>query len=856
MSLPQGIVLRITLLGWTITLLSLTIFVAIIVPQQKREFQLNLESKARGVAASIRSTAAGAAVSEDYSAVVDQAMQVISADQAIDYVVMTKNDGFSIVIERAGWKTENLGALWHPVTRTAIGTIGSSPLFGRRVFQYAYPLDYSSIQWGWLHVGLSLNAYDASVLRTYKSTGIIALLCGALGLLIWFGYAARLVRPIKALAGVARLVSADKDYSIRAHKTTDDEIGILVDSFNGMLSQIDVHERSRKVAEDALRESEERYALAVRGANDGLWDWKLDTNKIYFSPRWTRMLGYSDNESWSDPQEWFSRIHPADRAGVEVQLAAHRHGESPEFSSEFRMRDYEGRYIWMLSRGIAIRDSAGLAVRIAGSQTDITEGKTADPLTGLPNRSYFTDKLESAIGARKNPGASLFAVLFLDLDRFKTVNDSLGHAAGDDLLKGVAQRLRVSVRGDDSSARVAGAGSTVARLGGDEFAILLEGIRDERDAVLVAQRILEQFAVAFAIDGRKLLAGTSIGVAMGSSADTPDDLLRNADTAMYFAKTQGRGRFAVFNQGMRELAVARIEVEADLKRAIACNEMKVYYQAEVSTKDHRIIGFEALVRWNHPTRGLLGPNEFISVAEETGLIVPLGLWVLREASRQMVVWQKSMPRAPALTISVNVSFRQLAAAGLARDFEQVLADTGLDPRCLKLEMTESSIIENAEVALVTLRRFKELNIGLEIDDFGTGYSSLGYLRQLPFDTLKIDCSFVKELGTKSDSTEVIRTMFGLAKSLNLNVVAEGVETEDQLTRLRAMGCSLAQGFYFSKPVDAEQARLLIGDGTAPQTGNRTLTNSDRTQSLIALANIGEQEGDWALAGSKVGSDGT
>jgi diguanylate cyclase (GGDEF)-like protein/PAS domain S-box-containing protein len=816
---PKGIALRIALLGWAVMLLTLGIFVAILVPQQKREFQLNLESKARGVAATIGSTAAGAAVSEDYSAVVDQAMQVLSADRAIEYVVMTRNDGFSIVIDRASWKTETLGPAWHPLKRAAVGAIGLSQLFKRPVFQYAYPFDYSGLQWGWIHVGLSLDAYEASVRRTYQSTGIVAFLCGALGLLIWLVYATQLVRPIKALAAVARLVSTDKNYSIRAKKTTDDEIGILVDSFNEMLSQIDLHERSQRIAEDALRESEERYALAVRGANDGLWDWKLDTNKIYFSPRWTSMLGYSDHEGWSDPKEWFSRIHPADRPRVEAQLAAHRKGDTPEFSSEFRMRDTDGRYIWMLSRGIAIRDAKGVAVRIAGSQTDITEGKTADPLTGLPNRSYFTDKVESAIGAKKNPGATPFAVLFLDLDRFKTVNDSLGHEAGDQLLKGVAQRLRLSVRGDDLSGRPASPDSTVARLGGDEFSVLLEGIRDEHDAALVAERILKRFAVPFTIDGRNLFAGCCIGVAMGSSAGTPDDLLRNADTAMYDAKTHGRGAFALFNQGMRERAVARIEIETDLKKAIAGNQLEVYYQPEVSMSDHRIAGFEALVRWNHPARGLLYPGEFISVAEESGLIVPLGLWVLRDACRQMVVWQKSMPRIPALTISVNVSFKQLSTEGLGSDVEQILAETGLDPQCLKLEMTESAVIENAEVALVTLRRFKELKIGLEIDDFGTGYSSLGYLRQLPFDTLKIDYSFVKELGTNADSTGVIRTIFGLAKSLNMNVVAEGVETKDQLTRLKAMGCTLAQGFYFSKPVDATQATALIGDGAGLKLDN-------------------------------------
>jgi len=658
--------------------------------------------------------------------------------------------------------------------------------------------------------------------------------------------------PIAALAGIARLVSVDKNYSIRATKVADDEIGVLIDSFNGMLSQIEIRERDRKIAEDALRESEERYALAAHGANDGLWDWKLATNEIYFSPRWTRMLGYSDNEIWSDPEEWFSRIHPADRERVKAQLAAHCQGSTPEFSSEYRIRHKNGQYIWMLSRGIAVRDEDGAAVRIAGSQTDITEGKIADPLTELPNRIYFMDKLESAFTAKGNPSASSFAVLFLDLDRFKVVNDSLGHAAGDQLLVGVAQRLRSSVRLQGPSGRLAGSASIVARLGGDEFAILVEGIRDQADAAAVAERILKHLGAAFSLDGRQVFAIGSIGIAMSSSGDTPEDLLRNADTAMYYAKAHGRGRFEVFDQGMRERAVARMEIEADLKKAVKAHEFVLHYQPKVSLVDQSITGFEALVRWNHPRRGLLYPSEFIPVAEDTGLIVPLGLWILHEASRQMAAWHKSMIHEFPLSISVNISFKQLAEASLADDVERILGETGLDPRSLKLEITESSIMENADLVMATLRRFKDLNISLEIDDFGTGYSSLSYLRQLPFDTVKIDRSFVKEIGTCDDTTEIIGTILQLARSLGMDVVAEGVETKDQLTRLAAMGCATAQGYYFSKPVDAERAQRLIRDKDSmqrgvqlkpvPEIGSLQQTEIDGLEPVLADVTTGETGG--------------
>ena len=690
--------------------------------------------------------------------------------------------------------------------------------FGRGDLLIFQPIVFQGERIGTVFLRSDINDAYVRLLRYSGIVCVVLVASLALALLLSSRIQRIISGPIKALAAVAQRVSADKNYSIRAKKVADDEIGVLFDSFNEMLSQIEAGERDNKISEEALRESEERYALAAHGANDGLWDWKLGTNEIYFSPRWTRMLGYSDNEIWADPEEWFSRIHPADRQRVRDQLAAHVSGATPEFSSEYRIRHKNGHYCWMLSRGIAVRDEHGVAVRIAGSQTDINEGKVADTLTELPNRVYFIDKLEAALGASKEPGAHPFAVLFFDLDRFKVVNDSLGHAAGDELLIGVAQRLRASVRGPSLAGRPTDSASTVARLGGDEFAVLLEGIREPGDAAIVAERILKQLGAAFYIESRPVFATGSIGIAMSSSGSTPEELLRNSDTAMYYAKAHGRSRFETFNQGMRERAVARIEVEADLEKAIEAHEFVLHYQPMVSMADQRITGFEALVRWNHPKRGLLYPSEFISVAEDTGIIIPLGRWVLNEACHQMAIWHRSMVYKPALTISVNISYKQLAQDGLADDVERILAETGLDPSTLRLEMTESSIMENAQKAVATIRRFKKLNIGLEIDDFGTGYSSLSYLRQLPFDTVKIDRSFVKELGTADDTSEIVKTILQLARSLSMGVVAEGVETKDQLARLTAMGCECGQGYYFSKPMDADSAQRLIRDKELLQRG--------------------------------------
>jgi diguanylate cyclase (GGDEF)-like protein/PAS domain S-box-containing protein len=646
-------------------------------------------------------------------------------------------------------------------------------------------------------------------LRLRRYTGIVCLvLLVSLGVALMLS--ARMQRaitePIAELSKVARLVSGKKDYSVRAARHTTTEIGFLIDSFNEMLSQIEFREEARRGAEESLRESEERYALAARGANDGLWDWKLTTGKIYFSPRWNQMLGDPETEKWTDPEDWFSRIHPSDRERVKSEIAAHREGRTKEFVSEYRIRKRNGTFIWMLSRGIVVRDAAGTAVRMAGSQTDITEGKIADPLTGLSNRLYFMDRLENSIEAARYRDVR-FAVLFLDLDRFKLINDSLGHAAGDELLEGIAGRLRARVREFDAvhGGRVA---SIASRLGGDEFGILVN-IHQPSEAALLADRILQHLSAPFQIDGRQVFATVSIGIALSSSGDTPEELLRRADTAMYRAKTGGKARFAVFDEGMRTEAISRLEIETELRTAIDERQLTLHYQPQVSIHGQRITGFEALVRWKHPVRGLVQPSEFIPVAEETDLIVPLGRWVLGEACRQMAEWQRDVAFEPPLTIAVNVSFKQLTDAGFVEDVRRILAETGLCPGTLKLEMTESAVMENPAAAIDTLRRLKDLNAGLEIDDFGTGYSSLSHLNSLPFDTLKINRSFVGKLSGDKESWAIVKTILDLARSMNLDVVAEGVETADQLQTLAALGCARAQGYYFSKPVAADAVPRLF-----------------------------------------------
>ena len=570
----------------------------------------------------------------------------------------------------------------------------------------------------------------------------------------------------------------------------------------------------RKRAEEALRESEERYALAARGTNDGLWDWDLSAHRVYFSTRWKEMLGYRDAEIDGKPEEWLSRIHKEDRVRVQSELEARWYGAAEgECAVEHRMLHKDGTYRWMLSRGVVQRDEQGKAVRMAGSQTDITSSKAFDPLTGLPNRTQFHERLAACLEhAAANP-APPFAVLLLDLDRFKVVNDSLGHAAGDELLIHVAQRLRSAVRSTPPGMR----GEThdlIARMGGDEFAILLENV-DGEGAIRIAERIRESVHAAFKLENREVFTTVSIGIAPGHPEyRTPTEILRDADTAMYKAKSSGRSRYEVFDESMRTQAVERLDLESDLRRAIDNREFVLYYQPKVSLKSNKIMGVEALLRWRHPTRGMISPDQFIPLAEETGMIVPIGLWVMREACLAMQGWHAEFPMIPPLEVSVNVSVRQFREPDLHGQIAAILAETGLDPATLQLEITESVLMDDLDEVAKLLSRLKTLGVGLKIDDFGTGYASLKCLSRLPFDVLKIDRSFVLNMAEKDGSNETVRTILLLAESLGMEVVAEGIEKKEQLVELQSLDCDYGQGFYFSPPVDQEALAALIRQSQA------------------------------------------
>jgi len=570
----------------------------------------------------------------------------------------------------------------------------------------------------------------------------------------------------------------------------------------------------RAAAEEALKVSEERYALALAGANDGIWDWDLSTNVMYFSARWKAMLGLDAEATSSSPTEWFRRVHPGDIGSLRATMAAHCSDQSGHFEHEHRVRHRDGTYRWMLCRGAAVQGSDGQAVRMAGSLTDVTEWHLAreqlreaalhDPLTGLPNRALFMEMLEHAVAKSRRPGKHLFGTLFIDVDRFKAINDSLGHFIGDQLLIAVSQRLQTCIRSRD----------VIARLGGDEFTILLNDVRHPAEVTLTATRIKQSFTTPFKLEGHEVFVTASIGVALSSTADTcAEDILRDADTAMYRAKTLGRNRQEIFDVSMRAPAMDRLNLENDMRLGIERGEFQLCYQPIVSLATEQLASFEALLRWKRRDGRIMMPSEFIPIAEETGLIDQLGMWTLREACRQLGVWADRLPSASQLAITVNVSSRQLMHPEFIEQVAAAVRDAGVRPESLCLEITESTLIHSLDRAANLLGELRALGLQVFLDDFGSGYSSLSYLHRFPVNALKIDRSFMSSLAANTaDRPAIVESIIALAQSVGADVVAEGVETREQLRRLRQIGCGYAQGFLFAEALAPSAAEALIAHG--------------------------------------------
>jgi diguanylate cyclase (GGDEF)-like protein/PAS domain S-box-containing protein len=603
-------------------------------------------------------------------------------------------------------------------------------------------------------------------------------------------------------------------------------IAIVYLTYHTYLKNIETVERH--VA--ALRESEERFRSAFDYAAIGMALASPEGRWLQVNRSLCDILGYTEQELLGMT---FQEItHPDELSSVLSHVRQMLEGKLPTCQTEKRYLHKDGHVVWIYLSISRVRDARADGAHLIFQIQDITDRKQAerqllhdafhDALTGLSNRALFIDRLKLALARHKRLGADHFAVLFLDLDRFKVINDSLGHAIGDQLLVGIARRLETCLR----------PGDTVARLGGDEFTILLEDVTDTREVTAIAQRIQKELSLPFNLGGHEVFTSASIGIAPSTTGyERPDDILRDADTAMYRAKSLGKSRYEIFDREMHTRAVNLLHLETDLRRALDRREFAVYYQPVVSLETGAVLGFEALLRWRHPAHGFISPAEFIPVAEETGLILPIGRWALEEACRQMREWQLQFPRAAELYVSVNLSGRQFANPELCEQIKEALETTELRPGSLKLEITESVVMENIEKTIEMLRQLRALGVESSIDDFGTGYSSLSYLHHFPSTTLKIDRSFISRMGGADENTEIVRTILLLARNLGMQVVAEGVETEEQLAQLRALSCDYGQGYLFSKAVNPSAVGRMLSEPSPPSLRS---ANSKETAGLRVL----------------------
>lgn len=583
-----------------------------------------------------------------------------------------------------------------------------------------------------------------------------------------------------------------------------------LDQLNNELEQrVSLRTQQLQAVNQRLQASEERLESILNTLEDVIWSATISPFQIlYLNPAVTSLYQHSVEDFLKNSELWFEAIHPEDRLGVRASMKAMTNRGSLDI--EYRILRPDGDIRWVRNRSHLLVTNDATPIRMEGIITDISDRKRAeqqlmhdalhDALTQLPNRTLFIERIEHALKRKRRRPDYTFAVLFIDLNRFKIVNDSLGHGVGDRLLVEVAKRLLHCTRPED----------TVARLGGDEFTILLDEIVDTADVIACVERIQSELDLPINVLGNTVFTGASIGIAIATEAYTAaSDLLRDADIAMYRAKEIRKSGYELFDQVMYAQTMRRLKLENDLRISLEQQAFQLYYQPIISLADQHLLGFEALVRWQHPVEGMISPDEFINIAEETGLIVPIGSWILAQACRQIREWQLRYQNYRHLRININVASQQIREPSLLDTIDHILHEVGLSGSYLRMEITESTLMQQTEVTIQTLKQIRQRQIQISIDDFGTGYSSLNYLTRFPINNLKIDQSFVGRMHLDPDSFEIVRTITALAHTLGMDVTAEGIERPEQLDQLKALGCELGQGYFFSQPLAAEAAEAFL-----------------------------------------------
>ena len=660
------------------------------------------------------------------------------------------------------------------------------------------PIHESQKHLGYVHMRINQTAGQEAIVRTVYQGIAFTILSILIGVLFAYLVVKGLIGSLLDLMQSVKKFH-DGDKNSLADESGVQEIAKLAREFNLLTHTLND-------AEDLNEKLTERLKLAFIATQDGLWDWDIKNDTIYYSSIWKNIIGYCDDELSNNTLSWESRVHPDDLNKVLHDLNEHLNGNTDEYKNEHRLLHKDGRWIWMLDRGKATFDEDGNAVRMVGTHTDITKEKNDlvqqknilqhqahhDALTSLPNRLLYQDRLLQAIEKAKRDKKQ-FAVFFIDLDRFKQINDSLGHNVGDKVLQEVSSRLMGILRKQD----------TLARLGGDEFSILVEDISKSRDASVLAEKVLKVLEKPMILEGHTLYVSTSIGISLYPQDNTDAmSLLKYADAAMYKAKAEGRDTYQFYSSDMTKLALEHIALESAMREGLEKEEFCVYYQLQVDAKTDKHTGMEALVRWNHPSDGLVPPGIFIPLAEETGLIIALDRWVMKTAMLQFVLWYKDGLNPGRLAL--NLAMKQLHQKDFLSMLTQLISQTGCKPEWLTLEVTEGQIMTDPDNAIVILREVSQMGIEVAVDDFGTGYSSLTYLKRLPIDKLKIDQSFVRDLPNDEEDITITKSIIALSKSLNLSVIAEGVETQAQRDFLLENACANIQGYFYSKPIPADE----------------------------------------------------